>query len=674
MCYFSRDRESLVTLISKLNDGDTKFSSDSAVNEDSNSLSDKPSIDTGQIENDKKDLEESSNTTIENDVKQSTQSDANEDSQSTEVARPVLRIKKLCDLMENDTKRQKLDDIAENENSDKVLRVHLTNIQTTVDVEEISEPVIRIEGEGTGEENQSTNCNGKWEECPLVGEEIEEEMFYVYGEGSGRDCLTGNEEKSPASSSSDKNGVETREACITTTSTSCETMDNKDVPANKLDTNSNKKTDNSLDNSSQHSEESENADRVQNENVPEPPKSPLPKKSMFFFGSPLKNTSFSSSAKVEFGTISPKINDAKIENNNDAETTVLETNRDTEQKNQDDKGQVSSEINEENTNIRENASEELKQLLVTENNISEELKKNEEISNETKEEDKGESISRSVNEDIGGCDTVNKENSKLEENIIKDAVLDDKAANESTQENKIEKEIIKDSKIALTDSCTPNEDKISSKVPNNLDSELNIPDQKTTKETKQTQLENGDGTKSEDTPENSTVSDAVKKAEVEEVICIKEVAYKCGKEETVPNLSNEKKTEIIEATIDTNDKDVPVNDKCVTSKSVEPVTIETTSENKEKLLEAKDDVKQKQIISNATPSVSRESVGKTAKSVVATKTATTIKDDQLHKSLRYFRTRRTANVPAANVVRPFLKNAEANIKKTSITANCKYCF
>lgn len=50
----------MVALINNLSDGDIKISSDSAGNEDSNSLSDKPVIDTGQQEESKEILDEGS--------------------------------------------------------------------------------------------------------------------------------------------------------------------------------------------------------------------------------------------------------------------------------------------------------------------------------------------------------------------------------------------------------------------------------------------------------------------------------------------------------------------------------------------------------------------------------------------------------------------------------------
>lgn len=57
------------------------------------------------------------------------------------------------------------------------------------------EPTLKVEGEGSGVDNQS----------PIVGEVIEEGVMYFYGQGNGQDCQTGNE------SETEKNNKEKEE-------------------------------------------------------------------------------------------------------------------------------------------------------------------------------------------------------------------------------------------------------------------------------------------------------------------------------------------------------------------------------------------------------------------------------------------------------------------------------
>lgn len=71
--------------------------------------------------------------------------------------------------------------------------------------EAIEEPVMNVEGEGSGADNES---------C-IVSEVIEEDVMYFFGNGSGSDCLTGNqsekEEETKGNSKSDSNSVEKTE-------------------------------------------------------------------------------------------------------------------------------------------------------------------------------------------------------------------------------------------------------------------------------------------------------------------------------------------------------------------------------------------------------------------------------------------------------------------------------
>lgn len=154
-----RDRDGLVSLINELSDGDSKISTESAINEeDSNSLVEKPIIDTGQVDS----SSESSNKLSEN-SNESVKKEENISEEDEEIT----------------SKRQR-----ESDEDTDAKRIKLS--------EEIEEPLMLVKGEGAGEENQ----------CPIIGEEIEEEVMIITGEGSGRECMTGNEEK-PSTSDKD---------------------------------------------------------------------------------------------------------------------------------------------------------------------------------------------------------------------------------------------------------------------------------------------------------------------------------------------------------------------------------------------------------------------------------------------------------------------------------------
>ncbi|XP_056634330.1 remodeling and spacing factor 1 isoform X2 [Diorhabda sublineata] len=185
----AKDRESLVSLITKLSDGDYKISSDSAVNEDSNSLSEKPVIDTGQKNEETKDevIEKPNDNT---EVKESQENVDNNDSGDDESTKSTLRIKKLSGFLENEPKRPKLERAKEIE-KDKVLKIELTNLVS----KEIKAPPVLVKGDGAGADSEA---------IPIVGDEFEEETVYFFGEGSGEDCQTGNEEKIAENDSTSK--------------------------------------------------------------------------------------------------------------------------------------------------------------------------------------------------------------------------------------------------------------------------------------------------------------------------------------------------------------------------------------------------------------------------------------------------------------------------------------
>ncbi|XP_066138015.1 remodeling and spacing factor 1 isoform X1 [Euwallacea fornicatus] len=71
----AKDRSGLVSIISKLGENDIKASSDSAGNEDSNSMSEKPIIDTGQQDTDSKKTSEDDDSNLEKDNEEINQKD-----------------------------------------------------------------------------------------------------------------------------------------------------------------------------------------------------------------------------------------------------------------------------------------------------------------------------------------------------------------------------------------------------------------------------------------------------------------------------------------------------------------------------------------------------------------------------------------------------------------------
>uniref|UniRef100_A0A0K8U1U3 Remodeling and spacing factor 1 n=1 Tax=Bactrocera latifrons TaxID=174628 RepID=A0A0K8U1U3_BACLA len=100
--------------------------------------------------------------------------------------------------------------------------------------EAIEEPTIIVSGEGAGEDCEGVYTNKQFslntilfgdddEVCevtyidPIVGEVVEEATFYVYGEGTGAECLVGN----------GKNDVETATATTTTTTPTTPTKTNE---------------------------------------------------------------------------------------------------------------------------------------------------------------------------------------------------------------------------------------------------------------------------------------------------------------------------------------------------------------------------------------------------------------------------------------------------------------
>ncbi|KAH1022350.1 hypothetical protein HUJ04_011766, partial [Dendroctonus ponderosae] len=146
----AKDRGGLLSLIATLSEGETKLSSDSAGNEDSNSLSEKPIIDTGQQDTDSK--------------KTSDDEDLALDNKEIEPAKDESPVEAVAKDEAPESKSPEPDS------------------EETVLQGAIQEPVMRIEGEGSGADNESF----------IIGDIIEEGVMYFQGRGSGEDCQTGN--------------------------------------------------------------------------------------------------------------------------------------------------------------------------------------------------------------------------------------------------------------------------------------------------------------------------------------------------------------------------------------------------------------------------------------------------------------------------------------------------
>ncbi|CAH1176306.1 unnamed protein product [Phaedon cochleariae] len=304
----AKDRESLVSLINKLGDGDYKVSSDSAANEDSNSLSEKPILDTGQITDCKNDTD--AKDTADNGMIQNNTEKKNEDK-----PKPLLRIKNLSELIDENVKRPRFSSDDEEERQDKILKVSKDMkmpLVSSEDVKERQEKVLKVhlrtsslkDSVKVKTKSKSKGQSGK-EDVPVVGEAIEEDVMYFQGEGSGEDCKTGNEdnvsksEKSETDSIKDNLGVNKDN-----------NDDNfKEVPCKQSN---DVKIDNNTDNCPPSPTKNSKKDS-EIEDVSTPPNTP--KKSIFFFGSPgTKSANISPSLTMGFGQIPHKNDTAESEN------------------------------------------------------------------------------------------------------------------------------------------------------------------------------------------------------------------------------------------------------------------------------------------------------------------------------------------------------------------------
>lgn len=747
-------------MINKLSDGNIKFSSDSAVNEDSSSLSEKPFLDTGQPENVKEEKTTSSNESgckedgdvatkkenetdqkgkecvekenekdekenekvekengkeeeetqkeeieIENENKKVESSETEECKTDDQPVRPILRIKKLSELMDSGAKRQKLDDSQGiiDSKSDVIMG------------ETISEPVMVIEGEGSGADNQTINGNLdlNYEPSPIIGEEIEEDTYHVYGAGYGADCLTGNEGKATSSSGEDTNSSTFESA---TSSSNCvdgsmqstvnDMKDNKEklneVPSKKLDDTVNDKTDN-LDSAAKEDvkccddldSNNESNELSKTEELPDGSKSPLPKKTMFFFGSPLKNASFSPSAKVEFGQVSPnskETSDCKLNSDNNNEELV---------ENEKDIKEVK---------CKKNDSEEEKETTCKEEKLKtsvETMEQNKkEDSDQSKEDNKlsktksEESIEINKGSDPIGLQEVQESlcikqvayNCGKEEVLIE--LTEDKNVREKDEEKKLK--VTPETPTAIANENDQKSLEVTSdlKITTGLNSKMEE-SKALTEEKEETDVKTPDIEKNiKDNSEEVFAKNINEESKNLSVTAEESLITNPDTEESTDTKPSSKDlTKAMPASENSikdgtfckeNTKPKSATDDCSKGKltSDEPSTnkpeqVETT----EGTFSQKDSTK---IISKKGEGAKSTPVSETANkinkipSLNITKTAKTIKDDQLHKSLRYFRTRRVANVRMSNEIRIPIKNfdpvLEAARRTTTVPVSGKSSF
>ncbi|VEN41718.1 unnamed protein product [Callosobruchus maculatus] len=313
----AKDRESLVSLITKLNDGEVKCSSDSAVNEDSNSLSEKLIIDTGQIDSDSATGKDKS---TEDDVEQIPKkmkmedeekvlkihltdihkNSKNNDSEKVDEVEKREEVKEEDKPEEHEPKEAKKEDCKKEEETPEAKKAKQedseedegTSNKSPIVGDTIEEDTMHVKGEGSGKESEAGNVKKATtlDESPIVGEAIEEEVMYIRGEGSGRECETGNDEKASVN--------ETRSGDITQSLNSSSTENSitddgvvdahkgENVPKIQLD---------EVDSAANMSPA-----KVESEFKPD-------KRPTFFFGSPQKETSVTTSLTMEFGQKSDQV-------------------------------------------------------------------------------------------------------------------------------------------------------------------------------------------------------------------------------------------------------------------------------------------------------------------------------------------------------------------------------
>ncbi|KRT80721.1 PHD finger motif containing protein [Oryctes borbonicus] len=171
--------------------------------------------------------------------------------------------------------------------------------------DEIEEPLMLVQGEGSGFPNES--INGNEEDSPIIGEVVEDPVLYVSGEGNGEDCETGNKS---LDESKEKESKEKSDDCETseTQSLPLENPPSEQISCKSLEQSSetssedkNNTSETILDNTNNEDSDSANKavdspDALSSENV----SSPL--RQTFFFGNSFSpNTSPMKTASLSFG-------------------------------------------------------------------------------------------------------------------------------------------------------------------------------------------------------------------------------------------------------------------------------------------------------------------------------------------------------------------------------------
>ncbi|XP_073822555.1 uncharacterized protein [Musca autumnalis] len=163
---------------------------------------------------------------------------------------------------EEDIEEEDIDSVAaeEDENEEKQIEeFDDDDIRDVVVGDVITDPVLHVQGEGSGNDCESEFFNDVGysfdEDCQLyVSEAVEENIFYICGEGSGSDCLIGNsrcEEKATTGSASKES--------LTTAPT------NETVHLNKDNSDDTKAMDNNQVNDDEDNKEEIEASKAENE-------------------------------------------------------------------------------------------------------------------------------------------------------------------------------------------------------------------------------------------------------------------------------------------------------------------------------------------------------------------------------------------------------------------------
>ncbi|GJQ73045.1 hypothetical protein Trydic_g1677 [Trypoxylus dichotomus] len=167
--------------------------------------------------------------------------------------------------------------------------------------DEIEEPLMLVQGEGSGFPNESVN-----EDSPIVGDVIEDPVLYVSGEGNGEDCETGNkcldESREKGSKDTDDSGTSaTTQSSISEKSLSEEVFVKNVEQASKSTEDKSDTSETILD--STNNEDSDSASKTMDSPNGFPPENvSSPSRQTFFFGNSFSpSTSPMKTASLSFG-------------------------------------------------------------------------------------------------------------------------------------------------------------------------------------------------------------------------------------------------------------------------------------------------------------------------------------------------------------------------------------